>query len=189
MVSVKGQLEDSPLLDVGAVKKEYWQRKEVLLPSLAKLMPKKKKGWFGRSKPQTPKIIIRRLTEEEWREIDERFYDQKAELIKNKNALRLLGDKMLEGKSLTKDEYTVINAAQSKAMPIYKGMLEVMIEEPEMNYSDVSAMIDVLDDYDRNTLMAYVNLLTSQKAEAAKRVLDQRNEELNKMQSKIGVPS
>ena len=74
-------------------------------------------------------------------------------------------------------------------MPIYKGMLEVMIEEPEMNYSDVSAMIDVLDDYDRNTLMAYVNLLTSQKAEAAKRVLDQRNDELNKMHSKIGVPS
>ncbi len=189
MVSVKGQLEDSPLLDVGAVKKEYWQRKEVLLPSLAKLMPKKKKGWFGRSKPQTPKIIIRRLTEEEWREIDERFYDQKAELIKNKNALSHLGNKMAEGKSLSKQEYTVINAAQSKAMPIYKGMLEVMIEEPEMNYSDVSAMIDVLDDYDRNTLMAYVNLLTSQKAEAAKRVLDQRNDELNKMHSKIGVPS
>ena len=189
MVSVKGQLEDSPLLDVGAVKKEYWQRKEVLLPSLAKLMPKKKKGWFGRSKPQTPKIIIRRLTEEEWREIDERFYDQKAELIKNKNALSHLGNKMAEGKSLSKQEYTVINAAQSKAMPIYKGMLEVMIEEPEMNYSDVSAMVDVLDDYDRNTLMAYVNLLTSQKAEAAKRVLDQRNDELNKMHSKIGVPS
>ena len=112
MVSVKGQLEDSPLLDVGAVKKEYWQRKEVLLPSLAKLMPKKKKGWFGRSKPQTPKIIIRRLTEEEWREIDERFYDQKAELIKNKNALSHLGNKMAEGKSLSKQEYTVINAAQ-----------------------------------------------------------------------------
>ena len=188
MVSVKGQLEDSPLLDVGAVKKEYWQRKEVLLPSLAKLMPKKK-GWFGRSKPETPKIIIRRLTEQEWRDIDERFYDQKAELIKNKNALASLGDKMMEGKSLTKEEYTVINAAQSKAMPIYKGMLEIMIEEPDMDYSAVSAMIDILDDYDRNTLMAYVNLLTSQKAEAAKRVLDQRNEELNKMQSQIGVPT
>ena len=188
MVSVKGQLEDSPLLDVGAVKKEYWQRKEVLLPSLAKLMPKKK-GWFGRSKQETPKIVIRRLNEEEWREIDERFYDQKAELIKNKNALSHLGNKMADGKSLSKQEYIVINAAQSKAMPIYKGMLEVMIEEPEMNYSDVSAMIDILDDYDRNTLMAYVNLLTSQKAEAAKRVLDQRNDELNKMQSKIGVPS
>ena len=188
MVTVKGQLEDSPLLDVGAVKKEYWQRKEVLLPSLAKLMPKKK-GWFGRSKQETPKIVIRRLNEEEWREIDERFYDQKAELIKNKNALSHLGNKMADGKSLSKQEYIVINAAQSKAMPIYKGMLEVMIEEPEMNYSDVSAMIDILDDYDRNTLMAYVNLLTSQKAEAAKRVLDQRNDELNKMQSKIGVPS
>ena len=44
MVRVKGQLADSPLLDIGAVKQEYWQRKEVLLPSLAKLMPKKKDG-------------------------------------------------------------------------------------------------------------------------------------------------
>ena len=189
MVSVKGQLEDSPLLDVGAVRKEYWQRKEVSLPSLAKLMPTKKKGWFGRSKPQTPKIIIRRISEEEWRDIDERFYDQKAKLIDNKNALMVLANKLNEGKALSKDEYMVVNAAQSKAMPIYIGMLEIMIEEPEMNYADVSAMIDVLDDYDRNTLMAYVNLLTSQKAEAAKRVLDQRNDELNKMHSKIGVPS
>jgi len=188
MVSVKGQLEDSPLLDVGAVKKEYWQRKEVLLPSLAKLMPKKK-GWFGRSKQETPKIVIRRLTEQEWRDIDERFYDQKVELVKNKNILGSLANRLMDGKSLTKQEFTVINTAQSKAMPIYKGMLEIMIEEPEMNYSDVSAMIDILDDYDRNTLMAYVNLLTSQKAETAKRVLEQRNEELNKMQSQIRVPS
>tara|TARA_R100001244_G_scaffold80452_2_gene62986 strand:+ start:238 stop:804 length:567 start_codon:yes stop_codon:yes gene_type:complete len=187
MVSVKGQLEDSPLLDVGAVKKEYWQRKEVLLPSLAKLMPKKK-GWFGRSKQETPKIVIRRLTEQEWRDIDERFYEQKAELIKHKNILVTLANQVSEGKGLSKQEYTVINTAQSKAMPIYKGMLEIMIEEPNMNYTDVSAMIDILDDYDRNTLMAYVNLLTSQKAEAAKRVLDQRNEELNEMQSQIGVP-
>ena len=188
MVSVKGQLETSPLLDVRAVKKEYWQRKEVLLPSLAKLMPKKK-GWFGKEKEQAPKIVIRRLTEEEWREIDEKFYDNKAEIVKHKNILTELSNKLLEGKSLTKDEYAIINSGQTKAMPIYKGMLEIMIEEPQMNYADVSAMIDILDDYDRNTLMSYVNLLTSQKAEAAKRVLEQRNNELTNMQNKMGVPN
>ena len=186
MVSVKGQMESAPLLDIGAVKKEYWQRKEVLLPSLAKLMPKKR-GWFGRSKEQTPKIVIRRLTEQEWRDIDERFYNHKTELVKNKTALSNLTQKLLDGKSLSKDEYAVINAAQTKAMPIYKGMLEVMIEEPQMTYTDVSAMMDILDDYDRNTLTAYVNLLTSQKAESAKRILDERNQELNQIQSKVGA--
>ena len=50
-------------------------------------------------------------------------------------------------------------------------------------------MMDVLDDYDRNTLMSYVNLLTSQKAEAAKRVLEQRNNELTNLQSQMGVPN
>tara|TARA_R110002020_G_scaffold461196_1_gene680029 strand:+ start:67 stop:636 length:570 start_codon:yes stop_codon:yes gene_type:complete len=188
MVSVKGQLEESPLVDIGAIKQEYWQRKEVLLPSLAKLTPKKK-GWFGRSKPQTPKLIIKRLTEQEWREIDERFYNEKADLLKHKTLLTKLSNKLLNGKSLSKDEYRIINSGQSKAMPIYKGMLEVMIEEPQMKYEEVSAMMDILDDYDRNTLMAYVNLLTSQKAEAAKRVLDERNDELSKLNSKMGVPN
>jgi deoxyhypusine synthase len=186
MVRVKGQLADSPLLDIGAVKQEYWQRKEVLLPSLAKLMPKKK-GWFGRSKDQAPKIVIRRLTEQEWRDIDERFYDHKVELVKNKAALTNLTQKLLDKKTLSKDEYSVINAAQTKAMPIYKGMLEVMIEEPQMTYTDVSAMMDILDDYDRNTLTAYVNLLTSQKAESAKRILDERNQELDQIQAKVGA--
>jgi hypothetical protein len=66
-------------------------------------------------------------------------------------------------------------------------MLEVMIEEPQMTYTDVSAMMDILDDYDRNTLTAYVNLLTSQKAESAKRILDERNQELDQIQAKVGA--
>ena len=189
MVSVKGQL-DASILDVSAVRKEYWERKEVLLPSLAKLMPKKK-SWFGfpfyrkRSQHETPKIIIRRLTEEEWRGIDEKFYNEKAELLKNKKVLGSLANRVMNGEKLTKEEYQIVNAGQSKAMPIYKGMLEVMIEQPKMNYEDVSAMFDILDDYDRNTLMSYVNLLTSQKAEAAKRVLEDRNSELTDLQNKM----
>ena len=189
MVSVKGQL-DASILDVNAVRKEYWERKEVLLPSLAKLMPKKK-SWFGfpfyrmRSQPETPKIIIRRLTEEEWRGIDEKFYNEKAELLKNKKVLGSLANRVMNGSKLTKEEYQIVNAGQTKAMPIYKGMLEVMIEEPKMNYEDVSAMFDILDDYDRNTLMSYVNLLTSQKADAAKRVLEDRNSELTNLQNKM----
>ena len=35
MVSVRGQL-DAPLLDIGQVEKEYWERKVVHLHSLAK---------------------------------------------------------------------------------------------------------------------------------------------------------
>ena len=35
MVSTRGQL-DAPLLDIGQVEKEYWERKTVLLPSLKK---------------------------------------------------------------------------------------------------------------------------------------------------------
>ena len=42
MVSVRGQL-DAPLLDIGQVEKEYWDRKVVHLHSLAKF--NKPKGW------------------------------------------------------------------------------------------------------------------------------------------------
>lgn len=45
MVKVKGQI-DTPLIDMSHIREEYWQRKEVFLPSVAKFMPKKK-VWFG----------------------------------------------------------------------------------------------------------------------------------------------
>ena len=68
MVSVRGQL-DAPLLDVGAVREDYWERKEILLPSLSRLFkPKGWRRWFY--KEQAPKIVIKRLTQSDWEEIE-----------------------------------------------------------------------------------------------------------------------
>ena len=76
MVKVKGQI-DTPLIDMSHIREEYWQRKEVYLPSVAKFMPKKK-VWFGlREVEQKPMIVLRRLSEEEWRSINERFWKTK----------------------------------------------------------------------------------------------------------------
>ena len=55
------------------------------------------------------------------------------------------------------------------------------------NNISIDDMMDILDDYDRNTLTAYVNLLTSQKAESAKSILDERNQELDQIQSRVGA--
>jgi len=44
MVKVRGQI-DAPLVDIANVRQEYWQRKEVRLPSISKFMPKKKVVW------------------------------------------------------------------------------------------------------------------------------------------------
>ena len=72
MVRVRGQL-DAPLVDIETVKHEYWNRKTVYLPSLAKFQ--KPKGWLSYfKKTHTPVCVIRRLTDEEWRQIDEKFY-------------------------------------------------------------------------------------------------------------------
>ena len=42
MVRVRGQL-DAPLVNMEAMQQEYWERQEVVLPSLTKLH--KPKGW------------------------------------------------------------------------------------------------------------------------------------------------
>ena len=44
MVSTTGQL-DAPLVDIGLIQREYWERKTVELPSLAKFQ--KEKGLEG----------------------------------------------------------------------------------------------------------------------------------------------
>ena len=49
MVSTTGQL-DAPLVDIGAVQREYWERKTIELPSLERLQkPKGWKGWFQKT--------------------------------------------------------------------------------------------------------------------------------------------
>lgn len=185
MVRVKGQLESAPLVDIASVRQEYWQRKEVLLPSLAKMMPKKK-VWFGlKEVERQPKLILKRLSEEEWRSINERFWTVKEELAKQAPLLNRLYKKMSKGQILKKDEMKVVNHSQNKAMPIYIAMLELMIEEPKMSYEEVRLLIDAVDDYDRETLMAYVNTLTSEKAIVAQQINQERTEELNKMRSQM----
>ena len=177
MLSVRNQLEE-PLVDIASVKREYWNRKKVPLPSLAQFH--KPTGWWRRffwKKPK-PYIVIRRLSHEEWVEIDARFSDIKLALAKNMPALRAITDKMLNAGEVTADEYKTIYAADREALPLFNGMLEMMIEEPEMDYDDVVVMMDALDEFDRETLMAYINMLTSEKAEVMRSIHDKRLQEM-----------
>ena len=186
MVKVKGQI-DAPLVDIANVRQEYWQRKEVRLPSVAKFMPKKK-VWFGlKEVEQEPKLILRRLSEEEWRSINERFWQVRDNLAKKLPTLRKLYDKAAKGQKLKATEQRVLNHSQTESMPIYIAMLELMIEEPQMNFEDVRLLIDALDDYDRETLLSYVNSLTSEKAIVAHRINEERMEELNKMERQVAA--
>ena len=179
MVRVRGQL-DAPLVDIETVKHEYWNRKTVYLPSLAQFQ--KPKGWLSYfKKTHTPVCVIRRLTDEEWRQIDEKFYHLKLELGKNQNLLNKLTTKMMQGKKLTKKQQTVMNHHMSLAMPIYYGMLEVMIEEPDLDYEGVKALLDCCDQKDRDSLLAYVNVLTSEKMSVMQAVYNEKSAEINQM--------
>ena len=186
MVSTRGQI-DAPLVDIANVRQEYWQRKEVRLPSIAKFMPKKK-AWFGlREIEQEPKIILRRLTEEEWRSINERFWKVRDNLAKKLPVLRKLYDKASKGQKLKATEQKVLNHSQTESMPIYIAMLELMIEEPDMSYDEVRVLVDAVDEYDRQTLLSYVNSLTSEKAIVAHRINEERMDELNKMERQVAA--
>ena len=183
MVRVRGQL-DAPLVDIENVKHEYWNRKTVYLPSLAKFQ--KPKGWLRYfKKTHTPVCVIRRLSDEEWRQIDEKFYHLKLELGKNQNLLNKLTTKMMQGKKLTKKQQTVMNHHMSLAMPIYYGMLEVMIEEPDLDYEGVKALLDCCDQKDRDSLLAYVNVLTSEKMSVMQAVYNEKSNEINQMTSDV----
>ena len=187
MVSTRGQI-NRPLVDIGAVQREYWERKTIELPSLAKFQKeekswKKPSTWF--QKTHTPVCVIRRLTDEEWRQIDEKFYHLKLELGKNQNLLNKLTTKMMQGKKLTKKQQTVMNHHMSLAMPIYYGMLEVMIEEPDLDYEGVKALLDCCDQKDRDSLLAYVNVLTSEKMSVMQAVYNEKSAEINQMTREV----
>ena len=70
-------------------------------------------------------------------------------------------------------------------MPIYIGMLELMIDEPRMEYAEVEALLDVVDQHDKDTLMAYVNTLTSEKMSVAQAVANERMDEVDGMRTKM----
>lgn len=185
MVSTTGQL-DAPLVDIGLIQREYWERKTVELPSLAKFQKqqkswKKPSTWF--QKTHTPVCVIRRLKDSEWNDINNKFLDLRTELAKDSILLQNLMSKIMDGKELSTEEKRIIAHAQAKAMPIYIGMLEVMIEEPKMQYADVQAMLDVCDQNDKDNLMAQVNTLTSEKMSVAQAVADERMAEVNTLRA------
>jgi hypothetical protein len=184
MVSTTGQI-DAPLVDIGNVRKEYWQRKEVLVPSLTEFMPEKK-HWFGLKKTkQTPKLVLRRLDEEEWRSINDRFMDIREELHKQLPLINKLLTKLGKGQILKETESRVINHAQTQALPIYTAMLELMIEKPKMNFDEVSVLLDAVDDYDRETLLSFVNAMTSEKATVANQINKERTAELGELKREM----
>jgi|TARA_Y100000034_G_scaffold128038_1_gene181955 hypothetical protein len=181
MVKVRGQI-DQPIVDIAQVQEEYWERRTFELPSLAHMHePKGWRKYIPWKKTQTPVVILRRMTTEEWVEFEERFYNLKADLVKDMPGYRSIVNKMMEGKKLTKKELASLSIANRKSFPMYIAMLEKMMEEPDLNYDQVKILLDSLDDYDRNTLMAQVNLMTSQKMSVAQKVNQERLAEMDKM--------
>ena len=184
MVSTKGQL-NRPLVDIGIVQREYWERKTIELPSLAKYQKEKRtwKNWFVGN--PSPVLVIRRLSNPEWDGINEKFLDLRTELAKDAVLLQNIMSKIMDAQEITQEEKKIINAAQAKALPIYIGMLEVMIEEPKMQYADVQALLDVCDQNDKDNLMAQVNTLTSEKMSVAQAIADERMAEVNGLHTKM----
>ena len=181
MVKVRGQI-DQPIVDIAQVQEEYWERKTFELPSLAHLH--KPTGWrkyLPWKKTQTPVVVLRRLTTEEWMDYDDRFYNLKTELVKEAPTYRVVVNKMMSGKKLNKKEKATMSVANRKSLPMYIAMLEKMMVEPNLNYDQVHMLLDSLDDYDRNTLMAQVNVMTSQKMSVANKISLDRVGEMDKM--------
>jgi hypothetical protein len=183
MVSTTGQL-DAPLVDIGLIQREYWERKTVELPSLGRFQKQKGiKGWF--QKTHTPVCVIRRLSNSEWESINNRFMDLRADLAKDSILINRIMAKIMESQEITQDEKKIIASAQAKAMPIYIAMLELMIEEPKMQYADVEALLEVCDQHDRDNLMAQVNTLTSEKMSVAQAVANERMSEVNELRTQM----
>ena len=181
MVKVRGQI-NQPIVDIAQVQEEYWERRTFELPSLAHLhKPTGWKKYLPWKKEQTLVVILRRLTTEEWMEFEDRFYNLKTELVKEAPTYRAVVNKMMEGKSLSENEQATLAMANKKSLPMYIAMLEKMLDEPKLNYDEVSILVSSLDDYDRSTLMAQVNSITSQKMSVANKVNQERVAEMDKM--------
>jgi hypothetical protein len=181
MVKVRGQI-NQPIVDIAQVQEEYWERRTFELPSLAHLH--KPTGWrkyLPWKKEQTPVVILRRLSTQEWMEFEEQFYNLKTELVKEAPTYRAVVNKMMSGKKLTKNEQATMSMANKKSLPMYIAMLEKMMEQPDLNFDQVQVLLDSLDDYDRNTLLSQVNTMTSQKMAVAHRVSQERVAEMDKM--------
>ena len=149
------------------------------LPSLKKFnQPKGWRRWLY--KPQAPKIVITRLTSEDWNKLDGKFYTLKRELAEDGKKLREITKKLTEdAEMISEDEWTFLARAKIKAAPIYIGMLELMIEEPKMEYEQVQKLWDCLDNYDKETLATYVNMLTSEQMTVAQEINRKRMRDMD----------
>ena len=175
MVKVRGQL-DAPLLDVGTVTEDYWERKEILLPSLSRLYkPKGWRRWFY--KEQAPKIVLKRLTSSDWQEIESRNYALQAELEKALPEFAPLVNKHIGGQKLSESEYQKLDKFSVKMRPMNYTMLQFIIDEPKMSFEDVKYMMEILDSNDIDTLLSYVSIMTSEKALVAKHIFDKKMRE------------
>jgi hypothetical protein len=175
MVRVTGQL-DAPLLDIGAVTEDYWERKEILLPSLSRLF--KPKGWRRFFyKTQAPKVVLKRLTQSDWDEIEDKNFALKAKVEDDARKLTPIIQKFNAGKELTQSETRKLEKYGISMRPVTYSMLQFIIEEPKMSYDEVTMMMEILDDYDTETLLSYVSLMTSEKASVMKRIYDKRMQE------------
>ena len=182
MVKVRGQM-DQPIVDIAQVQEEYWERRTFELPSLAHLH--KPTGWrkyLPWQKTQTPIVVLRRLKADDWAEFDERFYNLKADLARDMPSYRKIAEKMLSVEELTKEESVTLTEANKRAMPMYIGMLEKMIEKPDLSYDEIKILLDTLDEYDRNTLLGQVNTLTSQRMSVANKIGQERMAEVKQIQ-------
>jgi hypothetical protein len=175
MVRVRGQL-DAPLLDVGAVREDYWERKEILLPSLSRLFkPKGWRRWFY--KEQAPKIVIKRLTQSDWEEIENKNFALRAEMEDEAQRLAPIIQKFNAGRNLSTSESRELEEYGITMRPVTYNMLQLIIDEPKMSFDDVKYMMEILDDYDTETLLSYVSMMTSEKANVMKRIYDKRMRE------------
>ena len=187
MVRVRGQI-DAPLVDIGSVREGYWERKEIMLPSLARFH--KTKGWFSWfQKQQVPKVVLTRLGQTDFDKIDDNFSEVKALMIKDGPALQRITNRMENGKELTEKESRFLIDASLQIRPYLLGMLTEMIIEPKMTYEEVKDMMDALDINDANSLYVIVNAMTSSRARALKHLYEQRSSEMQDIRKELGVPS
>lgn len=185
MVSVTGQL-DAPLLDMGAVKQDFWERKTIVLPSLARLH--KPKGWKKYfTKKQSPVIVLQRLNSSDWEEIQTTHADRRLEIAKSQAKVKELQDRLNNLEILSDEETKFLLYVNDLARPMLYSMLSAMSCEPKLTYEETMMVMEVLDDYDRNTLLAAINAMTSQKASAMKALHDSRTKELNEIKQKMQV--
>ena len=185
MVRVTGQL-DAPVVDMGAVRQDFWERKTIVLPSLARLH--KPKGWFSWfKKQQAPRMVLRRIKASEWEEIQTVHADRRLEIAKGAAKMKEITERAEKLEEISGDEKKFIIEMNHLSQPILYSMISAMAEEPKLNYDDTVMFMESLDDYDRKTILGVVNAMTSQQANAMKAIYDERTADVNRIKDEMLV--